>query len=944
LRKIVRADYARLTGVVKGSLLAKVPKLVVLYIANNYITSRDLSDSQWGTRSIPQLLSNSSYSLLFDVSWVNESKRTAYITIENNQLSGYVPKLASNTMGIGGNILWCTDKYAPANMSFNYAVCNDNSSLVCPSGCTNIKIFHNKYPAMFYPYEDALINLTIIAPTFLTDWTLMGVTQETTDINMVNSTANITRNEFEPGFDSNTSSVQVLVQYPKLTLTKALSDFDSDKGTPVQQVPLFYYFGATLTQNLWLPVLNSCYTGNGYSKDGQVCSACSPGLYQQRINQVPQCVPCPVGTYQERPGQTFCVSCLESSTTIGTGSNSRDSCLCPPQTFGNGWSECFSCPSGSSSFLGARQYSDCFCKSGFYGQAYRNVSCHSCEVYINNEKITECINLNMTVPSVTNGWYSTDLGAGDGSLKFLKCTPASSCVNGGCSAGYTGYLCGICVPLEFYRQDLSCKKCSNNAGLAWTGLVLCVLVLDFFMLRGAYPSATKTVTVGITITWIQIISLFAEIPVNWPPSILSVYSAFSFSNFNVDLFSPECSVPLTFWGKWLFKLLVPVLVFVGMFLIFLIQEIGARLYPYRKSVFLISIWPKFSRSSKEDLVFISNTNDPFRYSRYIYAPVLILTIFYSFLTSLSFQPFMCVAQDDGTYTMAMNSSANCFDREWLSHLPTTIFFILLYPVGIPVALGIVFWKNMEKSETKGFRKLFGGVTLSYRSHLFWWEAVDLIRRASIVMLLKLLFLFQMKYLQLFLAVLVLFLYQIFYVFLQPFKRAEMNFLTTCWMISSIICLFSGVVFKVGELQSFERTAFAVVVITILSACFLLSAWVLFLELSSHNRIMAMQDAKGANFFSIVETRRKILQERCPDTHELIWTQVAYMSLAEQDRFFKEFVRLERVEKQVKAVSMLDDETLPEFAYSHTRPAEKSRGSNATLGKTLTVTSVNTTLY
>jgi hypothetical protein len=913
----------------KPGMLSRFPRLVSVLLNSNKLTSRDMSSQDFVNQSLPQLLCNSSFSLFIHPSWINESKRLMYLGIQSNQFSGYLPNfLPNNIVYTWDNVYWCPDRYAPANISYYHSSCSE-SALVCSSGCTNIKILPG-YPAKFYPYEDALINFTIVAPSFLTNSTLMGVTLDTTDASIVNSTANITRYEFGPGYDVNTSQTSLVVQYPKLTLTKMLSDFDVDQPIPFQKVSMFFYYGKTLTQTFSYPVFNSCYPGNGYSKEGKVCSACSPGLYQKTINQIPQCVPCPVGTFQEMAGQTSCISCFGTATTVGTGSNSRDNCLCPSKTYGNGWNQCKMCPVGSSSLLGARKYADCFCQSGFYGQAYNNLSCHSCEVSINNEKITECVKQNMTLPTVTTGWYLTDAGNEDGSLKFLKCTPATACANGFCSSGYTGYLCGSCVPLQYYRQDLACKQCSSNAGLSWALMIFCVLILDFLILMAAYPSATKTVSISITVTWVQIISLFAEVPVSWPSEVLNVFSAFSLTNFNVDLFSPECSVPLNFWSKWLLKLCVPFIVFGGMLLIFVIQETFSRFFPQQKSLFLLPILFAKSRSKREERFFVTSLRDPFRYSRYIYGPVVIVSIFYSFLSSLAFQPLMCVAQQDGTYAMALNSSANCFDSTWLSYLPVTVFFVLLYPVGIPVTLGIIFFKNMERSETDQFRKFFGGVTLSYRSHLFWWEAVDLIRRVSIVMLLKVFFLFQMKFLQLFLAVMVLFIYLVFYVFLQPFKRAEMNFLATCWMIASIICLFSGVVFKVSELQAFERTSFTVVVIFVLASCLCLSLWVLLMEVMSHYRILTLQDAKNTNFFAIAENRKKMLQERYPDTHEIIWAQVSYLSLSEQDRFFKELVRLERVERQVIAASMLDDQDLPDFAYSRAGTAEATFSPKSTI--------------
>jgi hypothetical protein len=114
-----------------------------------------------------------------------------------------------------------------------------------------------------------------------------------------------------------------------------------------------------------------------------------------------------------------------------------------------------------------------------------------------------------------------------------------------------------------------------------------------------------------------------------------------------------------------------------------------------------------------------------------------------------------------------------------------------------------------------------------------------------------------------------------------------------------------VVFKVSELQDFERTAFTVVVIFVIFFCLLVSVWVFVLELLSHYRITLMQRNKNQDFFSIAEARKKMLEEKFAQMHETLWTQISYMSLEEQDKFFSDLKQLERIERALQAPSMLD---------------------------------------
>jgi hypothetical protein len=872
-------------------------------------------------------LKNSSFSFAFPSDWIPELRRFYYVTIAYNQLQGYIPEEVPPTISLYSNIKWCSDEFAPDN--WTYSTPQYCRGVSCYD-CTYLKLI-SASPEKFYPYEDSQIKLTFISIQNVQS-PLQGFTIDFNNDTAIRETSNQTKYYLfnNSSVSSNWSIASGIAQYSKPSLENLITSFSSSSPvTPFQKVQIYPYFNfSTEFWNLYFPVFNSCYPGNSYNKASQSCYPCSPGYFHKVVDGVPICLPCPVGTYQKDGGKTFCMGCYGNATTIGTGSIDASNCLCPSGFHGDGWSFCSSCPEFSSSNPGTKSHHGCFCKSSFYGKAYLNQSCFSCQFTSGNERIAECPSDNLTFPVVDNGWFMRNSITNDGSLDLLKCTPAASCTAGICSVGYTGDLCGDCIRLQYFRQDLVCKKCKDNTWSTWVLMVLAILVINLMILMNSYPSPTKKVSVSITITWVQIIALFAEIPVSWPTSVYGMFQTFGFANFNLDIFAPECSVPLDYWTKWTFKLCLPLIVLAGLGVIFLIQELGANCFPHFQSLFTRRVLRTFGmENNTSELKQFDFGEDPYRYSRYVYGPVVIISILYSFLSSLSFQPLMCVYQSDGSYTMALNSVEKCFSSTWMSRLPQTIFFILLYPIGIPVTLGIIFFKNLDKADTEKFRRYFGGITLSYRSHLFWWEAVDLIRRVSIIMLLKLFFLFQMKFLQLFLAVAILFIYMIFYVFLQPFKRPEMNFLSSCWMIASIICLFTGVVFKVSELQDFERTAFTVVVIFVIIFCLIVSVWVFSLELMSHYRISLLQRSKRQDYFAISETRKKMLQERFSQMHESLWTQVSYMSLENQDKFFSDLKQLERIERPLQAASMLDTDDVADNAPRGIGiPGRRFRGS------------------
>uniref|UniRef100_A0A1X7VVY4 Uncharacterized protein n=1 Tax=Amphimedon queenslandica TaxID=400682 RepID=A0A1X7VVY4_AMPQE len=106
----------------------------------------------------------------------------------------------------------------------------------------------------------------------------------------------------------------------------------------------------------------TCYKEYQLDSDHLTCVACRPGSYGQVYMRsfvesetvgeyieelVPQCLECPVGTYQENEGQSDCVSCPANYSTSRTGSVSVSDCkeLCSPHHFSpTGLGPCSPCP------------------------------------------------------------------------------------------------------------------------------------------------------------------------------------------------------------------------------------------------------------------------------------------------------------------------------------------------------------------------------------------------------------------------------------------------------------------------------------------------------------------------------------------------------------------------------------------------------------------------
>lgn len=149
--------------------------------------------------------------------------------------------------------------------------------------------------------------------------------------------------------------------------------------------------------------------------------------------------------------------------------------------------------------------------------------------------------------------------------EFLQCIPSEACLgwvegseaNSSCSQGYVGQLCGSCIPLEYYRLDGMCRPCPEGAVFMWILLVVVAFIVAAGLISMSKPSDSKLYSPQIGIGFVQIVSLYANLTVRWPPLVVSSFSYASVVNLNLDLFSPECSIQMDFWRKYAFKLALP---------------------------------------------------------------------------------------------------------------------------------------------------------------------------------------------------------------------------------------------------------------------------------------------------------------------------------------------------------------------------------------------------
>eukprot|EP00475_Leptophrys_vorax_P025651 TRINITY_DN3592_c0_g2_i1.p1 TRINITY_DN3592_c0_g2~~TRINITY_DN3592_c0_g2_i1.p1 ORF type:complete len:603 (-),score=103.62 TRINITY_DN3592_c0_g2_i1:99-1715(-) len=435
---------------------------------------------------------------------------------------------------------------------------------------------------------------------------------------------------------------------------------------------------------------------------------------------------------------------------------------------------------------GSSSESQCICEQGFFGLPPDKV-CSECQV----SDGVWCP-LNSTIPWVKLGYYRADTNLA------LLCEPSDACQTTGidvmtpCDPAYTGFLCGTCSR-EHYRSGTGCKECPG-ATVKWITIMVGLAVLVFILGRVTAKRTSIPVDFRITLQAIQVIALFPNITSQWPQSVQVILQVFSVTNFNIELFYPECVVPMTFWTKFYGKMLFPIMIFVLFSLLFGTHEI------------LTKIFPGYFRSGS---ILLSH--------RLLMLFQFIVVTMYTFLVSTVFQPFNCFSQSDGSYTMFRFPSAKCYDQDWKKNIPALVTFILLYCFGIPLALIYVFMKNKSNLDSKEFRMKFGNLTSPFSSNFFYWELVVMLKKGLFMVSNDFLSSHASYVARYCTGIGILFFFLWLDVTIKPYKQEEINLIQCSWsLITVLVLLCQGLIFQSQDSTSaFAVYFFGVVIIIVL---------------------------------------------------------------------------------------------------------------------------------
>lgn len=537
---------------------------------------------------------------------------------------------------------------------------------------------------------------------------------------------------------------------------------------------------------------NTCSDGTiAGASATELCSACSDGYIPDPENNRTQCVACDGGTYALSKATT-CTEC-EAGTFSLEGQSECQKCAAGTYTAAGGKNECQACPSGSEA---TADRTGCVCSAGYYSIEGVNatINCQTCPA---GADCTAAGVTELNIETRTGYWRVSNT-----SLSFYKCLNEDACPQGsqeGCTTGYTGTLCAICDS-GYHKKGTECTSCGGSQGgtneifmIVMTVTGLMVVIFVYWLIKpdkalgqalnglaeiadsadlqtlsslggGAWAQASSKGKTLIGFT--QILTHFAvAFSITWPSAFEEFLHKLKAVNLDfIELSSVDCVMETNFFKRFIISCLTPISICCLMAICYGFVALGYRLFKADK-------WTRTRQ-------FVIQT-------KIVKAFLFMLFIMYPAVSAVIFQLYKC-KEVEGTYYLEADFTIQCFESEWNSYAYIGVFFILLYPIGIPLATFLILYSNRDRlTETATFYKygfLYGG----YKENRWWFEIVELMRKLVLTSII--IFVSQGTASQIFIGILVTIMFMMVAQEIRPFQERNDYVLQVYSQFVLLLCL------------------------------------------------------------------------------------------------------------------------------------------------------------
>ena len=269
---------------------------------------------------------------------------------------------------------------------------------------------------------------------------------------------------------------------------------------------------------------------------------------------------------------------------------------------------------------------------------------------------------------------------------IVPCDPQSSCLGDNiCAEGYTSkpplWRCAYCDK-GYYKRSGACIKCPNSPAALFIGFILLVVVIaivGFMMNR----KQVNIAVISIGVDFFQVLAIFAEADIAWPPVIVNLLHVLSAFNLNIEIVAPECLIPsVSYKQKFWFIMLLPLCI------TFLFGLYYTSILLYKA---LIQGQPKRTWHTHKPAL--------------ISSCLVLVYLLYLYLTRTVFDVFNCAPtypptyKPDGSTIMYLQvvfpEECGVKGGTQLTLLPYAIAGLVVYSFGYPLFIGSRLFKNRE---------------------------------------------------------------------------------------------------------------------------------------------------------------------------------------------------------------------------------------------------------
>ncbi|KNC48813.1 uncharacterized protein AMSG_00594 [Thecamonas trahens ATCC 50062] len=300
---------------------------------------------------------------------------------------------------------------------------------------------------------------------------------------------------------------------------------------------------------------------------------------------------------------------------------------------------------------------------------------------------------------------------------FVACPTAEACAGGGaCATGYAAQLCAECAD-GYYALSGKCFKCNTGRNAAAVLLlvlgclaVICVL-LGFNL---AESMSYKFASLMIGLNGLQIVALYGRLDFKWGAFAAAYFDIASAVNVNLELTSPECAAAdgTDVWVlKFVLTLVMPVFAAAGL-------GLASGLFAVARAVHA----PWVRNKSIGELVGAAK--------RCMWQ---IMVLLYMALVSGSFSLFGCRKDATGRWVLDDAPSRSCYTATWWGLFPLGLCGVLGYGLGLPGCVVWVLKQQRDALDEVSFVLRYGFLVGRFSASAWWFEALVMARKASLVM-------------------------------------------------------------------------------------------------------------------------------------------------------------------------------------------------------------------